>query len=72
MADVSVDEQSGAEWADAVMAELASLDNVRIMPRTTVFGVYDGVYGALEQVTITWPHHLHLPRQRMWKLVCKR
>ena len=71
---VSVDEQSGAEWADAVMAELASLDNVRIMPRTTVFGVYDhGVYGALEQVT----DHLatppaHLPRQRMWKLVCKR
>ena len=56
--------------ARAALAELASLDNVRIMPRTTVFGVYDhGVYGALEQVT----DHLatppaHLPRQRMWKV----
>ena len=32
-------------------AELASLPNVRLMTRTTVFGVYDGgTYGALERV----------------------
>ena len=41
----------GADWAAAVAAELAALPNVRVMPRTTVTGAYDGgTYGALERV----------------------
>jgi len=65
---------SGAAWAEQTIAELSSLPNVRYMPRTTVFGIYDhGIYGALEQVT----DHLaqapaHLPRQRLWKLTTRR
>jgi sarcosine oxidase subunit alpha len=42
----------GALWGDETAAELAAMPNVRVMPRTTVFGVYDaGEYGALERGT---------------------
>ena len=32
---LAVGDQSGADWASAMAAELASLPNVRLMPRTT-------------------------------------
>ncbi|MCG7492365.1 sarcosine oxidase subunit alpha family protein [Thalassobius sp. Cn5-15] len=69
-----VGELSGAEWTAAMQAELASMDTVRIMPRTTVFGAYDhGVYGAVERVS----DHLAVPeagkpRQILWRVYCKR
>ena len=48
----------GSAWAEAIVAELRGLPNVRLMPRTCVFGVYDGgVYGALERVA----DHLPVP-----------
>ena len=41
----------GADWAAAAAAELAAMPNVRVMPRTTVVGAYDGgTFGALERV----------------------
>jgi sarcosine oxidase subunit alpha len=51
-----------------------ALDNVRIMPRTTVFGVYDGgTYGAIERVADHLPTPARgQPRQRFWKIVAKR
>ena len=43
---------SGAAWADHALEELDALDNVRLLPRTTVYGAYDhGIYGALERKT---------------------
>jgi methylglutamate dehydrogenase subunit C len=63
----------GAEWAARTIDELSSMKNVRIMPRTTVFGCYDGgTYGALERVN----DHLaeipaHQPRQRLWHIIAK-
>ena len=49
-----VDRQTGSEWAANIVAELAGMDNVRLMTRTTVTGAYDqGTYGALERVN----HH---------------
>ncbi len=44
------------------------------MPRTTVFGVYDGgTYGALERVADHLPvPPPHQPRQRLWRIVAKR
>ncbi|MHA1189333.1 MAG: 2Fe-2S iron-sulfur cluster-binding protein [Alphaproteobacteria bacterium] len=36
-----VEDIGGAAWAAGAVAELASLDNVRLMPRTTVYGAYD-------------------------------
>src|SRR6056297_1842487 len=44
--------QAGATWASGAVAELAAMDNVRLMARSTVYGAYDhGVYGALERCT---------------------
>ena len=41
----------GLDWAQGVIAELASMPNVTLMPRTTVFGWYDGnIFGAVERV----------------------
>ncbi|MGH8130293.1 MAG: sarcosine oxidase subunit alpha family protein [Steroidobacteraceae bacterium] len=39
---VGIDGQPGAEWARGVVDELAARENVRLLPRTTVFGYYDG------------------------------
>ena len=66
--------RSGPAWAEEVAGELASLANVRLLPRTTVFGVYDGgTYAAVERVA----DHLPVPppftpRQRLWRIVAKR
>jgi len=70
----AVDGRPGAEWAEAAEVELAAMPNVRIMRRTTVFGVYDGgTYGALERVNDHVPvPPEHEPRQRTWKIVAKR
>lgn len=63
-----------ADWLAATLAELASLSEVRFMPRTSVFGLYDhGVYGAVERVNdhvaVPPPHQ---PRQRGWRIYAKR
>jgi len=69
-----VDTIPAAEWAEAVLDELRSMPNVRVMTRTAVFGVYDGgTYGALERVN----DHLPVPpehqvRQRLWRIVARR
>jgi sarcosine oxidase subunit alpha len=69
----SVGDMSGADWTAQMQAELASMDNVRIMARTTVFGAYDhGVYGAVERVS----DHLAVPetgkpRQILWRIYSK-
>jgi len=63
--------ESGENWAASVLAELAASDRVTIMPRTTLFGVYDhGSYGALERVADHLPvPPPHMPRQRLWRIV---
>ncbi|MFC6688057.1 sarcosine oxidase subunit alpha family protein [Jhaorihella thermophila] len=61
-------------WVDDVLAELAAMENVRLMPRTCVVGAYDqGTYGALERVG------QHLPRsgsarpvECFWRIVARR
>jgi heterotetrameric sarcosine oxidase alpha subunit len=60
-------------WASRVVEELGSLPEVRLMPRTTVFGVYDGgTFGALERVADHLPvPPPHMPRQRLWRIVAK-
>ncbi len=61
-------------WAREVLAELAGMDNVRLMPRTTVTGAYDqGTYGALERLA---SHRADppatLPQECFWRIVAKR
>jgi methylglutamate dehydrogenase subunit C len=64
----------GHVWASRIVDELTSLPDVRLMPRSTVFGVYDGgTYGAIERVADHLPTPLpYQPRQRLWKIVAKR
>ncbi len=70
----TIDGLTAAEWVARTLAELATLPDVRIMRRATVFGVYDGgTYGALERIN----DHLPTPpehevRQRLWRIVAKR
>ncbi len=70
----AIDNAPASDYVAKAKAELDGLPNVRIMTRTTVFGVYDGgTYAALERVG----DHLALPtpfapRQRYWKIIAKR
>ena len=65
---------SGADWAARVVAELTSLPNVRLMPRTTVIGAFDhGIHAAVERVS----DHLAIPapgkpRQILWRIYTRR
>ncbi|MGP0061470.1 MAG: sarcosine oxidase subunit alpha family protein [Beijerinckiaceae bacterium] len=69
-----IGDTSSTAWLAAGLAELASLPDVRLMPRTTVFGAYDqGTYGAIERVG----DHLQVPersapRQRYWRIIAPR
>ena len=69
-----IDGLPGAGWAHAAVAELRGFAEVRLMPRTTVFGVYDGgIFGAVERVSdhVPVPGH-HQVRQRLWRITAKR
>ncbi|WP_292236491.1 2Fe-2S iron-sulfur cluster-binding protein, partial [Mesorhizobium sp.] len=47
----TIDGLPAAEWIARALGELSAMPDVRIMPRTTLFGVYDGgTYGAIEKV----------------------
>ena len=68
-----VGEQSGAEWAAAAVGELAAMDNVRLMTRTTVYGAYDhGIYGALERTRDHLASSNGKPRQVLWRIYSQR
>ena len=65
--------EPGPEWAAGILAELESLPNVRLMPRTTVTGAYDqGTFGALERVSLHLADPNGLPRECFWRIVAKR
>ena len=50
----AINNMAGSDWAAQTVAELAAMDNVRLLPRTTVVGAFDhGIYGALERVRTT-------------------
>lgn len=68
-----IDGEAGQAWAARAAAELASLPNVRLLPRTLVFGIYDGEYAAVERVADHLPAPgAGQPRQRLWKIVARR
>ena len=70
----SIGGQPGHTWAAGVVAELAAMDNVRLMPRTTVTGAYDGgMFGALERVN---QHRARrgegAPLECFWRIAAKQ
>jgi heterotetrameric sarcosine oxidase alpha subunit len=69
----SLDGASASAWVESALAELAGFDTVRLMPRTTIYGVYDqGTYGGVERVNdhVAMPP-AYEPRQRGWRIVAK-
>ncbi|MCA0026019.1 MULTISPECIES: sarcosine oxidase subunit alpha [unclassified Mesorhizobium] len=70
----TIDGLPAAEWLSRTLAELEAMPDVRIMTRTTLFGVYDGgTYGAIERVNDHLPSPPeHQVRQRMWRIVSRR
>ncbi|WP_210528284.1 sarcosine oxidase subunit alpha family protein [Rubellimicrobium arenae] len=71
---LSVGGQMGSAWAQSVVAELSALPNVRLMTRTTVFGVFDhGIYGAVERVADHLPApEAGKPRQILWRVYARQ
>jgi heterotetrameric sarcosine oxidase alpha subunit len=60
-------------FADQILTELTALPNVTVMPRTTIFGWYDGnVFGAVERVQkhVATPA-VNLPVERLWRIIAK-
>ena len=69
----AVADMPGAEWASATCAELASMPNVRMMPRTTIYGAFDhGIYGGIERKTDHLVDSAGKPRQVLWRIMSKR
>ena len=69
----TIDGQDGWAWAQAAVAKLAAMDNVRVLPRTTAFGYYaQNFVGLVERVTdhLANPGH-DLPRERLWQVRAK-
>ena len=47
-----INDTDAPEWVSQTLAELESFANVRLMSRTSIYGVYDhGIYGGLETKT---------------------
>ena len=70
---LEVADMAGSDWAAQIVAELASMDTVRLMTRTTVYGAYDhGTYGALERCTDHLAESADKPRQILWRIYSKR
>jgi sarcosine oxidase subunit alpha len=69
----AVDGMPGADWVHAAVAELRALPNVRMMARTTVFGAYDGGFGAVERTADHLPEpEGRDPRQTYWRIATRR
>jgi sarcosine oxidase subunit alpha len=71
--DHNIDGISGQDWVLQTLAELTEMSNVRILPRTTIYGAYDhGIYGALERKTDHLADSGDKPRQVLWRIYSKR
>ena len=66
----TIDAQPANDWANGVVSKLAELSNVTLLPRTTVWGYYDGnTIAALERVTDHKPsQRAGEPRHRHWTI----
>ncbi len=67
--DEIINDLPAHEWLEQISAELASMDNVRLMPRTTIFGAYDhGIFGGLETRTDALAGINKKPRTVLWRI----
>ena len=69
---VTLDDQSGPDWAAKTIAELATLPNVRLMPRCTVWGTYDhGIFAAHQHAGFAAPTP-DSPPSVLWRIYAKQ
>jgi sarcosine oxidase subunit alpha len=68
-----IDGQPALDWVRAIEAELRASPDCRILTRTSVFGAFDGEYGAVERVSdhLAQPAEFQ-PRQVIWRIVARR
>jgi sarcosine oxidase subunit alpha len=69
-----IDGKAGWDWAQASIASLKGMSNVRVLNRTTAFGYYaQNMVGLVERVTdhVASPHK-DLPRERLWQVRAKK
>lgn len=73
-ANISIGDVPALDWISTMLADLAAMPNVTLLPRTSVFGYMDHNYLTLnERVTDHLPSRpAHLPRQRLWKVRAKQ
>ncbi len=69
-----IDSQDATDWVATVIAELSKLQNVRMLPRSTVFGYYDHNFLAIAE---RCSDHLakqepERPRERLWRVRAKQ
>ena len=70
-----IDGFAGHDWCRQMIAKLVAFANLRLMPRTTVYGYFDtNTLGALERVSdhLPAPAHACAPRQRHWTIRARR
>jgi len=69
-----IDNKSTVDFVDRVVAELAMLDNVTLLPRTTAIGYYhQNFIGLCQRVSDHLSHPpKDAPRERMWKVRAKQ
>lgn len=68
-----LDDAPATDWVAALETEFASLPNLRILRRTTVFGTFDhGIFGAVERVADHLPQPGDKPRQTLWRITARR
>ena len=68
-----IDGMTGPQWAMNAVAKLNTMDNVTLMPDTTIFGAYDhGIYGAIENRANEARENNAKPRQVNWRIYSKR
>ncbi|UYV38646.1 sarcosine oxidase subunit alpha family protein [Rhodobacteraceae bacterium D3-12] len=68
-----IDGQPAAAWAAGVAEELASLPNVRLMPRCTITGAYDhGTFSAIERSAMHLAAPGKAPRETFWRIAATR
>jgi sarcosine oxidase subunit alpha len=70
----TIGDVSCVDFVRETLVELGSLSNVTVLPRTTVFGWYDGnVFGAVERVQkhVSMPK-AEVPVERLWRIVAQK
>ncbi|WP_126976396.1 sarcosine oxidase subunit alpha family protein [Frigidibacter oleivorans] len=69
----TLDDLPATDWIDRVERELASLPNLTVLRRTTVWGAFDhGIFGAVERVADHLPDPGGRVRQTLWRITARR